>query len=121
MDVDQFFSGFPESRELYSGLMEMLNNIDEIEFRVTKSQIALYRTHPFAWIWIPEKHLKRKAAPLVLSIVFPEREPSLRWKEIVEPSKGKFMHHLEIFSLQEIDEQVMIWLRRAWTNAGISG
>jgi len=91
-----------------------------VEIRVTKSQIALYRGRPFAWVWIPEKHLKRKAAPLVLSIVFPERDPSPRWKEIVEPSKGKFMHHLEIFSPQDIDGQAMLWLGRAWTDAGIS-
>jgi len=118
--VNEFFIGFPESRNLFDTLMGKISDIGSFDLKVTKSQIALYRSRPFAWVWIPEKHLKRKAAPLVLSIVFPERDPSPRWKEIVEPSKGKFMHHLEIFSPQEIDEQVMLWLGRAWTDAGIS-
>jgi hypothetical protein len=121
MDIDLFFDGFPESRILFNELVSIIASIGSIEFRVTKSQIAFYHDRPFAWVWIPEKYLKRRAAPLVLSIVFQERDPSPRWKEIVEPSKGKFMHHLGIHSPQEIDEQVNIWLRKAWAEAGFSG
>ncbi len=118
--VNVFFADFPESRSLFDMLMKQVWEPGSFDLRVTKSQIAFHRDHPFAWIWIPEKHLKRKAAPLVLSIVFPERDTSPRWKEIVEPSKGKFMHHLEIHSTRDIDEQVVIWFRRAWTTAGNS-
>jgi hypothetical protein len=116
--VNDYFANFPESRGLFDRLMVQVPESTLFDLRVTKSQIALYRTRPFAWIWIPEKYLKRKAAPLVLSIVFPERDLSPRWKEIVEPSRGKFMHHLEIYSQLDIDEQVLIWLLRAWTNSG---
>ena len=100
--------------------MEWINTLGPVELRVTKSQIALYRTRPFAWIWIPEKHLHRKAAPLVLSISFPHRYPSARWKQVVEPAPGRFMHHLEIHSAYDIDDEAFRWLQEAWTNAGNS-
>ena len=119
--VKDFFADFPESRSLFDRLMEQIPESTPFDLRVTKSQIAFYRVRPFAWIWIPQMYLKRKAAPLVLSIVFPERDLSPRWKEIVEPSRGKFMHHLEIHSPQDIDGQVLNLLLRAWTDAGISG
>ena len=119
--VTAFFVDFPESRRLFDRLMKQVPESTPFDLRVMKSQIAFHHIRPFAWVWIPEKHLKRKAAPLVLSVVFPERDLSPRWKEIVEPSKGKFMHHLEIHSPQDIDEQVLNWLLRAWTDAGISG
>ena len=119
--VTAFFVDFPESRRLFDRLMEQVPESTPFDLRVMKSQIAFHHIRPFAWVWIPEKHLKRKAAPLVLSVVIPERDLSPRWKEIVEPSKGKFMHHLEIHSPQDIDEQVLNWLLRAWTDAGISG
>jgi len=120
MDIDQFFDGFPESRLLFDTLMGKIYDIGQFDLKVTKSQIALYRGRSFAWIWIPEKHLKRKAAPLVLSIVFPVRDQSPRWKEIVELSKGKYMHHLEIHSIGEIDDRVLSWLKAAWTTSGVS-
>jgi hypothetical protein len=74
--VKDYFAEFPESRSLFDRLWEQVYESAPFDIRVTKGQIALYRTRPFAWIWIPEKHLKRKAAPLVLSVVFPERDPS---------------------------------------------
>ena len=44
-------------------------------------------------------------------------EASPRFKEIVEPSEGRFMHHLELFSAEEIDDEVAGWLREAWEYA----
>ena len=114
MNLDEHFAGYDESRLLFNALLDRINAIDPMEFRVTKSQVAFYRKKPFAWAWIPEKHLRRKAAPLVLSLSFPQRHPSPRWKEIVEPAPGRFMHHLEIYSVDDIDDEVNHWLRSAW-------
>jgi len=110
---EEFFEGFPESRQIYDHLMVLVKSIGMVSVRVTKSQIALCRTRLFAWVWIPEKHLHRKAAPLVLSLSFRQQDPSPRWKQIVEPVHGKFMHHLEIFFPGEIDEQVLMWIQSA--------
>ncbi len=114
MTLDEHFAGYAESRLLFNALLDRITEIGPAELRVTKTQVAFYRKKPFAWVWIPEKHLGRKAAPLSLSLSFRQRDPSPRWKEIVEPAPGRFMHHLEIYSIGDIDDQVIQWLRSAW-------
>lgn len=116
--MEEFFSGFPDSELLFHHLVHQIRPFGEIRFQVTKSQIALIHIKPFAWLWIPEKYLHHKAAPLVLSISFPERDPSPRWKEIVKLTGARFMHHLEIYTADDIDSEVEAWLLKAWTSAG---
>lgn len=118
ISLEEFFSGFPDSTLLFEKLLQQIHSFDPVQIRVTKSQIALVNSRPFAWIWIPEKSLSREAAPLVVSMSFPERDPSPRWKEIVEPARARFMHHLEIYTADDIDSEVETWLLKAWTSAG---
>jgi hypothetical protein len=42
----------------------------------------------------------------------------VRWKEVVEPARGRFMHHLELTEAGDIDDQVRLWLYEAWVEAG---
>lgn len=83
---------------------------------VTKSQVAFKAKKAFAWAWAPERYLGR-GAPLVLTIGLPYRDGSSRWKEIVEPSPGRFTHHLELNSITDIDDQVLRWLETARQDA----
>lgn len=115
---DEFFLGYDESRRLFDTLRDAIDAIGPAELHLTKSQIAFRRRKAFAWVWIPGKYLRGKTAPLVLSLSFRSRDPSPRWKEIVEPSPGRFMHHLELYSSDDIDGEVHDWLRDAWAVAG---
>jgi hypothetical protein len=63
---------------------------------------------------MPGKYLKGRLAPLVLTLSFRKRDRSRRWKEVVEPSPGRFIHHLELYSANDIDGQVRAWVRQAW-------
>jgi hypothetical protein len=115
--LEEFFAGYAESRRLFDALEPEIDRLGAVEMRVTKSQVAFRRRKAFAWAWIPEKHLHREAAPLVLSLAFGARHPSKRWKQIVEPAPGRFMHHLELRTPGEIDDEVRAWLRAAWEAA----
>jgi hypothetical protein len=114
MNTDEFFAGQAQSKELFEAVRRELEALGETGMRVTKSQVAFHRRRGFAWVWMPGKYLKRKTAPLVLSLSLSRRDESLRWKEIVEPYPGRFMHHLELYDTNEIDAQVRSWLREAW-------
>ena len=116
--VDSFFGDHNDLRQLYDAVLAAMDAIGPFEIAVTKSQIAFRRNKPFAWVWRPEQYLRRKAAPLVLTLSFRHRDPSPRWKQIVEPAPGRFTHHLELYSFEEIDEEVKEWLRSAWEAAG---
>jgi len=119
LTLEEFFGDHDESRQLFDALLRLVNEMGPCEYRVTKSQIAFRRKKAFAWAWMPGKYLRRKAAPLVLSLSFPNRDPSPRWKQIVEPARGRFMHHLELYSTDNLDGEVAAWLRSAWMAAGV--
>jgi hypothetical protein len=117
MTLDEYFAGKDESRRLFDFLCEAVAVFASTEMRVTKSQVAFYRRKAFAWAWIPGKYLHGRVAPLVLTLSLPFKDPSPRWKEIMEPRPGRFTHHLELHSTSEIDDEVYEWVRRAWIEA----
>ena len=117
MTLDDYFRRKAESRKLFDSLRSVIETLDGVEMRVTKSQVAFYRRKAFAWAWMPGKYLRGKVAPLVLTLSLPFKDTSPRWKEIVEPRPGRFTHHLELYSTSDIDDEVREWVRIAWTEA----
>lgn len=118
LTLDEFFQDHEDSRPLCEALLDMAHTLGPVEMTISKSQIALRNNRPFAWIWIPGKYLRGKTAVLVLSLTFRHPDPSPRWKEIVEPAAGRFMHHLELYSFDDLDDEVHAWLQLAWKLAG---
>lgn len=117
MTPDEFFAGWEESRRVFDALCGAVEATGAADIRVTASQVAFRRRRAFAWAWVPDRYLRGEHAPLVLSLPFRHRDPSPRWKELVEPAPGRFMHHLELHSVSEIDDEVRAWLREAWESA----
>jgi hypothetical protein len=118
MTLDEFFAGYEDSRSIFDALCSAIGDLGPVEMRVTKSQVAFYRRKAFAWAWTPDRYLHGKHAPLVLTLSFHYPDSSPRWKEIVEPTPGRFTHHLELYSPADIDDKVRDWLLAAWEAAG---
>jgi hypothetical protein len=118
MTLDEFLSGHDDSRRIFDALRSTAEELGSVELRITTSQVAFHRRIGFAWAWIPERYLKGPVAPLVLSVSVRRRDDSSRWKEVVQPYPGRFMHHLELRDPGEIDAQVRTWLAEAWESAG---
>ena len=117
MTIEEFFAGQTASRTIFDALMAATRFVGPTEMRATKSQVAFRRRNIFALVWMPGKYLRGKSAPLVLTFSFRPKDPSPRWKEIVEPAPGRFTHHLELWSASDIDHKVRAWLQEAWTEA----
>ncbi len=118
MNLDEFFRDHPNSRQLFEALRRLVEELGPVELAVTKSQVAFRHKKAFAWAWIPGMYLRnRPVARLVLSLSLPEHDPSPRWKQVVEPARGRFMHHLELTSTDQLDAEVRQWLLRAWQMA----
>lgn len=109
----------PEARELFEVVRGAVESVGPATVRATKSQIAFWRDHPFAWVWASSQYLGDRPgfAPLVLTIGLLRHDPSPRWKQVVEPRPGRFVHHLELRSPADIDSEVLGWLREAWEQA----
>lgn len=117
--LDEFFAPFPTlSRELFDAVRDAVEKVGESEMRITKSQVTFRRRIGFAWAWIPDRYLpNRGLAPLVLSVDLRRRDDSPRWKQVAEVRPGHFMHHLEVYSAGQIDDEIVAWLREAWEDA----
>jgi len=115
--AERFFDGHPDALEAYRALRAMLDGIGPFEVRVTKSQVVFRRRKAFAWLWLPGRWLRNPGAEVVLSVALGERDPSPRFKQVVNPAPSVWMHHLEIHDLGDLDDEVETWLRRAYERA----
>jgi hypothetical protein len=117
MTVDEFFVDNTQARQLFAALHQVVEALGPVEIRVAKSQVAFRHERAFAWAWMPGTYLRGNHAPLVLTVGLRRRDPSPRWKQIVEPAPGRFTHHLELYAVSDIDDEVRAWLQEAWSEA----
>ena len=115
---NDFFADQPLGLAAYNRVLETLAPEGPIEVRVSKSQVSFRRRRGFAYLWLPGRYLSRPDAEVVLSIALGHHVESPRWKQVVEPTPGRWMHHLEIRDITDIDEEVVQWLREAAARAG---
>ena len=115
---DQFFGDRDDARRLYRAVRVVVDRLEGTEERVTKSQIAFRRRRTFAAVWMPGQYLANPPAPLVLSVFTRHRIDSPRWREVIQPSPGRFTHHLTLHRPADVDAEVADWLALAWRQAG---
>lgn len=111
-DVLFFFDGQPERLALYEALFRLLDGaFPEVSVKVQKSQISFYGRHLFAMVSRP----KRKRDPgIVVSFGLGRREPSPRIGAVVEPYPNRWTHHVAVTTAEELDGELLGWLREAW-------
>lgn len=114
----EFFADRAFALAVYERVLESVAADGPIDVRVSKSQVALRRKRGFAYLWLPGQYLSRPGAEVVLSIALGRRIDSPRWKEVVEPAPGQWMHHLEIRDVADINPEVVELLRQAANRAG---
>lgn len=118
MEPEDLLQGHPVAVAVFDRVRSCLVDIGPFEVRTTKSQIAFRRMRGFAYLWLPGQYLKHPDAEVVLSIALGRRAPSERFKEVVHPATQQWMHHLELHGPEDIDDEVLEWLREAMARAG---
>ena len=119
MTEQDYFGDNADAERLFAALARKVARLGEVTVTVSKSQIAFRRRHTVATVWMPRRYLKGpRVAPLVLTVSFPSRHRSPRWKEVTKVSAHRFTHHLEIRRLTDLDKEVMAWIKDAWEAAG---
>lgn len=86
--------------------------------KVQKSQISFYGRHLFAAASLPVR--RRKDWPkmcLMVTVGLPYRLDSPRVVAASEPYPGRWTHHVLVTEADQIDEELMGWLREAWNFA----
>jgi hypothetical protein len=121
MEPDDLLHGHPTAAAVFDAVSRGLQDLVPVEVRTSKSQIAFRRRRGFAYLWLPGQYLHGPQAEVVLSIALDRHDPSPRFKEVVQPSPGHWMHHLELAGADEVDDQVVAWLHEAAALASPSG
>ena len=114
--TERFFKDDAQGYAIYQAVERMARTVGPLEVRVSKSQVAFRRRRGFAYLWRPGMYVK-SSVPLVLSLPLPRNAPSPRFKQIVQPSPGIWMHHLELRDSSDLDAEVFGWLREAYEAA----
>lgn len=118
LGVDEFFAGRPAHRALFDAVRRVLDGFGAVDVGVTKSQVSFRNRVRFAWLWEPARWLRTPEDDLVLTLDLHRHELSRRFKEAVEVAPGRWSHHLVLRSSDQLDAELIGWLREAWAAAG---
>lgn len=118
MEPGDLLAGHAVALAVFERVRSVLEAIGPVDIRTSKSQVAFRRLRGFAYLWLPGLYLERPGADVVLSFALGRRDPSPRFKEVVQPSPKHWMHHLEIHGVDDVDDEVVGWLREAAERAG---
>ena len=120
MDFDtlQWFEAqkHPDALPLYEALEErILAEIPGVRIKVQKSQISFYTKHLFGCVSYLRARKKAQLPPcyLVVTVGLARRLESPRVDIATEPYPGRWTHHIVVGSADEIDGELMDWIKEA--------
>ena len=115
-EVLYFFDGKAEALPLYEAFeQKVFSEVDGVKVKVQKTQIAFSNKHNFAFVsFLPVRKAKeRPEVYIVVTFGLGYRARSPRIDAAVEPYPGRWTHHVLISGAEEIDEELMGWVKEA--------
>ena len=115
-NVLYFFDRKPEALSLYEVFeKKVLSEVGNVDVKVQKTQIAFSNRHNFAFISFltVRKKKERPESYVVVTFGLGYRVESPRIDAVVEPYPGRWTHHVLISEAEEIDEELMEWVKEA--------
>ena len=115
-DILLFFEGHMDALPLYEKLEErILSEIDNVRIKVQKSQISFYNKHLFACVSFMRVGKKKDCLENYIVVTFglEHKVESPRIDIATEPYPKRWTHHLLASKLDEIDEELMGWIKEA--------
>ena len=111
-----FFDRMPAMLPVYEALREKLAAaFPDARVKVGRSQISFSNRHIFAMASLPIR--RRKGWPeqcLVVSFGLESRLDSPRVAVAVEPYPRRWTHHVLVERPDQLDEELLGWIGRAW-------
>ena len=123
-DVLFFFNRAPDALPLYEIFeARVLAEVEDVSIRVQKTQITYTNPRVFAAVsFLPaRKKAQRPEHYITVTLGLNRRLDSPRVDVVSEPYPNRWTHHLLIASPEEIDEELMDWVREAAAFAARKG
>ena len=120
LDTLLFFSGHQSALPLYQAFESILYaSFPNVNKRVQKTQITFYNRHVFACVSFAR--VKRKAELkegfMVITLGLPGPLESARVAVKTEAYPGRWTTHIVVSSPEELDEELLSWVREAYAFA----
>ena len=115
-DILYFFNTHPGALPLYELFEQrLLSEIENVNIKVQKTQISFSNKHNFAFVsFLPVR--KAKECPkdyIVITFGLGYRAESPQIDVASEPYPNRWTHHVLISDPEEIDEELMGWVKEA--------
>ena len=115
-DELMFFNEHPAALPLYEAFAQRLfAEIDNVTIKVQKTQISFSNKYNFAFVsFLPVRKAKERAKVYItVSFGLRYRKESPRIDAASEPYPNRWTHHMLISSANEIDDELMEWIKEA--------
>lgn len=116
--LEKFFESWPESFKLFNLIVSYINGLGDVKMEVMKTQISFGTKRKFAWVWLPQTWINKRpdgSITLTLSLDHKVEDPQI--ESVVEPSPGKWTHHVVIKSAEDFTIEVKQWLKEAYNQS----
>ncbi len=111
-----FFNEKPAALPLYEAFAQrLLAEIDNVTIKVQKTQISFSNKHNFAFVsFLPARKAKdRPKTYITVTFGLQYKKESPRIGAASEPYPNRWTHHMLISSVEEINDELMGWLKEA--------
>lgn len=120
-DILFFFDKLPAALPLYEAFeRQVLAEVDGVRIKVQKTQISFAnrRNFAFASLLPVRKAVNRPEAYITVTFGLAHRVDSPRIDAAVEPYPNRWTHHVLVASAEEIDGELMGWVKEAAAFSG---
>ncbi len=120
-DKVYFFDQHMDSLPLYEAFESSVRKeITDIRIKVQKTQISFYNRHLFACVSFARVR-KKKDCPdsyIVITFGLNHKLESPRIEAVSEPYPNRWTHHVLVSDINEIDNELMGWIKEAAAFSG---
>ena len=116
LDVLLFFNEKPDALPLYDALEErIVAEVRDVNIKVQKSQITFANRHNFAFVsFLPARKAKERSKTYItVTFGLSHKKESPRIDVATEPYPNRWTHHVLISSIDEIDDELLSWIKEA--------
>ncbi len=115
-DILFFFGEHLNALPMYERLEELVfGQIPDVKIKVTKTQITFANKRGFAFVSFNpcRKAKERPETWMTVTFGLDYRKESPRIDVVTEPYPGRWTHHVMVGNAEEIDEELIGWIREA--------
>lgn len=113
--VETFFCNQAKQISLFYAVENLISSIGAVKIEVKKSQISFGTKTKFAWVWTPREWGKRPENSIVLTFGVSRHIGNEQIVQTVEPYPGRWTHHMIIQDKSDLNDDILQWLREAYT------